>query len=361
MTLTRAQRYLLVLVIFFILWGGAYLLVQQLDSDPDPNTVEGLVESAEQQVTSLDADIVGDIGDLEGRLIFLEQRAQPDYRIAQLDFATGDISTAFSIPSQSLVYQLGKSSHQDTVLITYTPPPEEGQSPYDRNGIYELDLTTGNLTRILGNDEPDIYYAYQQGTDTAIYYVTYTRTDPTRHIDRYDRDTGDVTRIAESATLPILSPDGQYLAYVKLNPEDGSRSLWLANGADGAPIRELIAEDTYADIDLPVFSPDGETLYFVVLEPQSEASLNPFDRLVGTQRVYAHGSHDVPATWYQMSIIEGDATPVTTEAEITIFADQHNNNLGFMNNTGFYVVDDDNLRQIISSRALRSFVWLPDE
>lgn len=360
MKLTRARRYQLGFVVFFIIWGGAYLLVQYLEREPDPDSVEALVESAQEQITSLDASIVGDISNLSGRIVFLEQRGQPHYRVAQLDFATGDITTSFSIPPQSLVYQIGKLPDVDSVLMTYTPPPEDGQTPYDRNGIFELDLTTGDITLIVGNDAPDVYYAYQQANADAIYYVTYTRTNQTRNIERFDRDTGAITRIAESATLPILSADGNLLTYLKLNTDDGARSLWLADGQTGDPIRELIPENTYPDIDLPVFSPDGETLYFVVLEPQDEASLTPFDVLMGAQKIYAHGSHDVPATWYQIPISGGEATPITTESAITIYADQHNDTLGFVNTTGFYVVEDDIIRPIIESRTMRSFVWLPE-
>jgi len=212
----------------------------------------------------------------------------------------------------------------------------------------------------LGGDTADIYYAYQQATDDAIYYATYSRADSIRRIERYDRDSGEIIPIANSATLPMLSPDGEHILYLGLNPDTGSRSLWIASALDGSDKIELIAEGTYPDIDLPMFSDDGKYIYFTVLEPIEEASRQLFDMLLGAYPVRAHGNHVVPAVWYQMQVDGSNVEKITSVPTITLFSDIKNETIGFITSTGFYIVEGIGVQPIVQSRAIRSFVWLSD-
>ncbi|HRE48760.1 MAG TPA: hypothetical protein PLD47_13625, partial [Aggregatilineales bacterium] len=92
-----------------------------------------------------------------------------------------------------------------TLLLTYSAPTAEGQALYDRNGIYEFDETTGALTRLLGEDIPNVYYAYPQRSANTLYYAIYERGVEAQRIEAYDLNTRTVRRIAENATRPVFA------------------------------------------------------------------------------------------------------------------------------------------------------------
>jgi hypothetical protein len=352
--LTCSHRLLWRAVVFSVVWIAAYLMIFRGDTTSQRDSVDRLLEES-REVSTLDTVVTDAASDLPGKLLFLEQRGQPNYRIAFLDFETQSLSTAFAIPEKALVYQLAETPVPDTLLMTYSAPPEAGHQPYDRNGIYTLDLKRGEVELLLGDDVTDVYYAYPQWSGDFLYYAVYERANATQRIERFDLQEQTTMMIAPRATLPVASPDGSFVAYLALNPHTGRRSIRVAD-AEGQHTVELVGEYTFSDIDLPMFSGDGQWVYFTVLDMPAPSLLSI---LVGSSRAYAHGNHLVPARWYRVPATGGQAEIVTSNPDVTLFGSLYGDLLGYVSSTGFSVIRDQGAQQIVQSRAMRSFVWLP--
>ncbi len=353
--LSRNPRVFVAGLILFLL--GYWLLSASQNAQPR-DTTQRLLEDA-QPVSSFEAVIVGDTSWLKGKLIFVEQRAQPHYRIAQLDFATKSISTVLEISSGALVFQVSKSAESQQLLITYSAPDSTGNNTYDRNGVYSVSLKDGSLKRLFGEDRPNLYYAYPRQVGDSIYYAIYEKENESKHIEKYDLRTHAITRIADNATQPITSSDGKFVAWLHIDPDTQARSLWVQATENGKPA-QLVGDAQFADIDNPMFSEDGKWLYFSVLEGQPPPTRRSASNIwSGVYSASAHGNHNLPSRWYRIAIEGGAATSFTTKAMVTRAGDFNNQIPGFISDTGFFVVRDSLPEEIIRSRALGSFVWLP--
>jgi Tol biopolymer transport system component len=108
-------------------------------------------------------------------------------------------------------------------------------------------------------------------------------------------ETGEGKPLISDAINPALSPDGQRLAFVKLDLQTGLGQLMLGDavGAQAHPIDG--PEAPFAAVLAPRWSPDGKQLAFAASEgaPMSgagEGTLRPLlDRVLGIQVAEAHG------------------------------------------------------------------------
>jgi len=339
-------------VVFAVVWCIGYARLHQTDLG-SRDTVESLLEDA-QPISAFESRVVGDSAALTSGLVFVEQRPFPYGRLVQLDNASQTLRTVFSLPDGALVYQLAPSPDPDTLLMTYSTP----ESHYDSNGIYALDLRDGTLSRLVGTDASGVYIAHPQQVGDAVYYGVYERDSGALYIERYDTVTRAVNRIADAAVKPLVTPDGLMVAYLRVNPVSGARSLWVA-GAMGEDARELVGESVFADIDLPTFSSDGAWIYFTVLETQPLSANRVLSVILGESPVLAHGNHSRPAHWVRVATSGGGAETVTADAFVVLHgALSSADTLGFVTDTGFYVTHGGRTAQVIQSRVMRSFVWL---
>lgn len=355
MKLSRGGRYGLSTLLFFTVWGTAYATLQ---SQPGAarDSAETLVEAA-RPVSAFESVLVGETAALPGELVFVEQRAQPNYRVARLDFAAPTVETVFTIPEGALVYQLGTGLTAGQMLMSYSAPSDGNHTAYDRNGIYTLDLSDGSVQRLLGEDAPDIFYAHPQPIDDAVVYTVYDRAGETRRVERFDPDMQITQVIATDAIMPLAASDGSAVAWLHINPVTQARSLWVSD-ADGHNPRELVSETAFGDLDLPLFSPDGAWIYFTALD-STPLTTTLLGALSGASPVSAHGNHNQPVRWYRVAVSGGTPEPITTDAMITLHATVQGESLGFVSDSGFQVAQAGTIRQIVRSRVMRSVVWLP--
>lgn len=354
---------------FVVLIGvvAAVIFSAANDAPPAPaaprDSAEALVSEA-QPVSSLDVQVVGDVSLLNGTIIFLEQRAQPDYRLAAFNFASNELSTVFDIPSGALVYQLSAGITADSLLLTYSTP----EMAYAYNGVYQLDLSVDDAAPdlIFGGEESGVYYADPVANPDGRYiYATTYHVDALdqRQIVRYTVATGTLEVIIEQAIMPVLSPDGTQLAYFRIDAETGVRSLWVAD-ADGVNARQISLPDAFPDIDMVRFAATGDVLYFAVLTATtaSDDSTAWLPTLLGASTAYAHGNHSVPAYWYQVSLGDESVRQVSRDEMIILNGALSANGawLGTITDTGFAVVDiaTRSSVDVLSSRAMRNLVWL---
>jgi len=309
-------------------------------------------------------EVVEDIQGLTDKIAFVEQRSQPNYRIAQFDPETQEISTLFQIPKGAWIYQLDVSADGQQVALAYSAPPEGDQNLLDRSGIYILDLTQPDAQpqRLIGGQQVDLYYTYPAWTSDGlfIYYEVSSREDSNHFIERFNIKSGEIIRIAENAILPQPSPDGKSLTYFQLQAETDTRTLMLSD-ADGGDIQQIIPGYAYYDLDCPVFSADGNAIYFTVLEDPL-ASVHWFDQLLGTQVAFAHDRHDLPADWWQTLISDIQPKQITTQSIITNCGQftSDGKHFGFASNEGFYVISSNETEAhlILKSRAIPTFDWM---
>jgi len=303
--------------------------------------------------------VMNSVVDYEGSIVFIEERGQPNFRLAKFDLETKEITTIFQIPQGAWVYQLDASTDSKQLVLSYTEPSEE--TSFDRSGIYLLDLETNAEPQLLlGSDEAFVYY-YDPvfSTDnTFVYYIVSDSVRRSLRLERINLESNEVILIAENALWPKVSPDGTSITYLSINQETQDRSLIKAN-LDGSNPQTLITENQLGDLDLPFYSADGDWIYVSVPKEQTEES-SLWQNLLGIASLaYAHGNHDVPSDWWRISSNGSEPEQVTQESVIHYYGDvSASNTVGYTGTKGFYIFDGEESKLLLGSRALRAFTWL---
>ena len=195
--------------------------------------------------------------------------------------------TIFQIPSGAFVYQLDSSPDGEQLIIAYTEPADGEANPFDRSGLYLLDLslTTPMPERLIGAKQANVYFYDPAWSSDGnfIYYVRLERLEEGGQVDqvwieRFELETGETIRLAENSTWPRTAHHSNQITYVAIDPENGVRSVILAD-PDGSNAQDLISAGAFNDLDLPFFAPDDRQIYFSVLDVES--SRNWLDIVMG--------------------------------------------------------------------------------
>ena len=275
--------------------------------------------------------------------------------VASFDVAERTQETYFEVPEDAYAYEL--SAHPtEGAAMAYSPPPDRGETAYDRSGIYGLREGEAG-PRIGCSDEAQVFCHFPSWTPdgTAVWAVGTGNgfdTDGGLHeLVRVDATTGEMTSRLPWATEPAVSPTGD-VAWIQVDP--GTRARKLVIGAE-AP-RVLVAEDDVPDLGLPFFSADGAWVYFVVVETVT-ASL--WDRLIPS--AYAHGSHSLPGDWWRVSIDGG------TPERVTYLDTIHHDGLASPDGAWLFIATREGLVQVdletgedelvLTSRLTRAVAW----
>ena len=177
-----------------------------------------------------------------------------------------------------------------SILYSYTPPPQ----PQSGAGgvsftlpvadIYRLPSGGGDATLLIAHDgsteqletptwSPDgrwVYFSYSAllvGSDNVI-------TGRDFGIARVPASGGRRETVVTGAAFPTLSADGNRLAGVRQDPEDGATTLWVS-APDGSGSRTIIEAGVSEAITAPRFSPDGRQIVFSALVPPEERPIRP--------------------------------------------------------------------------------------
>lgn len=296
-----------------------------------------------------------------GSIVFIEERGQPDFRLAKFDLETKNVTTVFQIPEGGWVYQVDAANTGNQQLVmSYTKPSEEMK--FDRSGIYLLDISNADAQAelLVGSDEAFVYYydPVFSVDNEYVYYMVSDSVNRSLRLERINLVTKAIDLIAENALWPKVSPDGTSIVYLAINQETSARSLIKAE-LDSSNPQTLISENQLPDLDLPFFSADGEWVYVSVPNTETEEA-SIWQNLLGVAGMaYAHGNHDVPSDWWRVSIQGDEFEQVNQESVIHYFGDMsETDTLGFTANKGFYIFDGEESKLILSSRTVRAFTWL---
>ncbi len=274
----------------------------------------------------------GDLN-LSGKLVFMnsvQTQSSLSMSINALDLSTGVITTVFQAPDTAWIDFMSVSPDESQLVMAYLPPRDTTPAgTKGQQGLYTLPLDGSGgpqliLTPPSAGDQyfqptwsPDGKYIYFSVVDYNAppqvqgqhysYYEAYRMAYPG----------GEVEKMAEEAYWPRLSRDGARLAFVTLDPVDGSNKLFVANG-DGSGARQVILSGLYVPpiIDAPIFTPDDQTILYSAVSPTSSYQPNWLDRLTG---LIIASAHTVPSDWWSVPIGGGTPTQLTHLAVAGLF------------------------------------------
>ncbi|MEM8859746.1 MAG: hypothetical protein AAGD96_15575 [Chloroflexota bacterium] len=219
------------------------------------------------------------------------------------------------------LHEIEISADSSTLVFSQTPPPSINNGVFDRTLLTRLDLTASGAEaeNFLGGEVPNEFYNMPVLSEDGryIYYSrlgpdwdSITGTDTFYGIERYDLETNQRLPIVPNSIWPQLSPDGSKVLFIILDVPTQQRGLGIVN-ADGTEPELLIDIGRFFDIDSPIFAPDGQSVYGSLVEEQPEATL--FEKLLGINVAYAHTEHNIPSTWWQLTLDGSEPVPLATE------------------------------------------------
>lgn len=303
-----------------------------------------------------------------GEVVFLEQHGPPDFRIASLQLDTGEVDTLFTLPSSAFAYSVAVHPHTGELLLAYTEPPAAGDEAFDRSVLAVLG--DDGPQKILGEDAAGHWaLAPQWSADgESVWYVAVDASggveNSTFTLRLVDRETGFIEVEVPNATEPAVSPTGEYVAWVAVDPELGTRTVMLAT-ADGEPIRALVRSEDAYDFGLPRFSADGEGLFVAVIEDPDlmRSGPTPITELTAPTVPLGHGVHLTPGDWWGIAVDGTELQRVTTLSTVLYDGAAFGEHWQLVAATreGIELVDiaAGESERLLENRAIRSVAWRP--
>ncbi len=272
---------------------------------------------------------------LTGTLVYMsskETQSTPIMSVQALDLATGQITAIFQAPSGAWIDFISVSPDEKQLLMAYLPPRDpNATSSAAQQALYTMPTDGSQSPQILftppsSNDQyyepvwsPDGKYIYFAHVDYAAPPKVAGQHYPSYEILRVTYPlSGQPQKVADGAYWPRLSADGARLAYVTLDPVDGTNKLFVAN-ADGSGAYQVALNGLYVPqiIDAPFFTPDDKSVLYSAVSPTQPSQPNWVDKLFGITEAYAH---TVPSDWWSVPIGGGTPTQLTHIAAVGLYA-----------------------------------------
>jgi Tol biopolymer transport system component len=258
---------------------------------------------------------------LSGTLVYqnsIQTGGSLSMSIQALDLATGVITTVFQAPNTAWIDFASVSPDGKQMVMAYLPPRNGSTSTTSgQQGLYTMPLDGSQPPQILlqpasSGDQyfqpvwsPDGKYIYFAHVDysappkvTGQKYAYY-------EIYRMAYPGGQPQKLAEEAYWPRLSGDGARLAFVTLDPVDGTNKLFVAN-ADGSGAYQVALTGMYVPpiIDAPIFTPGDQLILYSAVTPTQSSQPSWLDKILG---ISIASAHTVPSDWWSVPI--GGGTP----------------------------------------------------
>ena len=299
-------------------------------------------------------------------IIYAIELTPEKQRLVQIDAATAVIQTLFLVPENAWLGGIDYQPQREQFVWAYAPAPPAGEVQFGFTRLYlwrigeaepSLLFESGAGDHVFFNpvwtpDGQAIYYSHVEPVDEETYTFT-------TFLKRYHLESGAVDIIAENGIWPALSPDGQQLAYISINPNTSGSTLMLAD-PDGQNKTVLLAPEWFAAVDAPVFSPDGSTITFSAAEV--EVSSRPWWEIVlGLQTAKAHS---LPSDWYRLPLTGGESVRLTEIEAVGLygrFAPNETATFAFASQKGLFSLspDGENLSLIGEGSYKDSLAWGP--
>lgn len=301
--------------------------------------------------------------DLSGRLVFVEG-AQ---RVTDLDLASGALRVLFQAPFGGWVTSASLSPDGRSIALAYSEPPPTGEVA-SYTGIYILpaDGLAGPTPLLLPPGPEEAYFGPAFAPDGAALYLVHLERSPDDPVQAYRQTLGrfrlgegEVDPLVDDAFWPSVSPDGLHLAYVTIDPDDFTNTLFLA-ASDGETATPAVEPGFLPYVDSPVFSRDSAWLYLSAVGRGGIAQSNGLDRLLG---VVPAGAHSLPSDWWRVPVQGGPPERLTDLSQSGLFGAfaPDGRHFAFLSSTGLYVMDPDgsNVTALLNTWASGSLDWIP--
>jgi Tol biopolymer transport system component len=254
-----------------------------------------------------------------------------DMSIQALDLATGEISTVFQAPDTSWIDFASVSPDGKQLVMAYLPPKVSGAAPTNgQQAIYTMPVDGSQPPQLLFQppSSGDQYFQPVWSRDGK--YIYFSHVDYSappkvqgQHFAYYELfriayPGGQPEKLVDEAYWPRLSRDGARLAFVTLDPVDGSNKLFVAN-PDGSGAYQVALSGRYVPpiIDAPVFTIDDKLILYSAVTPTQSSGPNWWERLLG---ISVASAHTVPSDWWSVPIGGGTPTQLTHIAVAGLFA-----------------------------------------
>ncbi|HKZ69692.1 MAG TPA: hypothetical protein VJ020_06415, partial [Anaerolineales bacterium] len=280
---------------------------------------------------------------LSGSLVY----TQGENGILKLDLAANQFTTLLPPNDKMWLSAAVTSPDGGAMLLAYSPPPEDGSIQLGYTGLYHMpaDGSAEPQPLLERADPQESYFSPAWTADGA--YVYYAHFIPLRdssgntfkyQIERIKYPDGTIELIVEDAIWPTPSPDGSKLAYLKIDVQQFTQELYLAD-LDGGNPTPVLPPDQFPSIDAQFFSPDGKTLVFNAPEVAPTPALSWLDWLTGVRIASAH---TVPSDFYSLSLgSDGPPLRLTELYDTGMYGDFSPDGqwIAFISASGIYVMD----------------------
>lgn len=272
---------------------------------------------------------------LTGKLVYMSSKqtqSTPIMSVQALDLATGQVTTIFQGASGAWIDFISVSPDEKQLLMAYLPPRDPSSTnSAGQQTLYTMPTDGSQPPKILfappsNNDQyyqpiwsPDGKYIYFAHVDYGAPPKVAGQHYPSYEILRMTYPlNGQSQKVADGAYWPRLSADGARLAYVTLDPIDGSNKLFVAN-ADGSGAYQVALTGLYIPqiIDAPFFTPDDKSVLYSAVTPTQSSQPNWVERLLG---ITVASAHTVPSDWWSVAIGGGTPTQLTRIAAVGLYA-----------------------------------------
>ncbi len=281
---------------------------------------------------------------LTGRLLFILY-TQESKELVALDLESGEQAVVFHPHDDAWLTAFDLSPNLSTLVLAYSPPPEEGEYQLGYSGIYVLPVgsaaepvevlaaTPGQSSYFFPVWSPDgryIYYSHFIIQDGQSKYL----------LERIAFPGGQPELLIEDAYWPRLARDGSVMAYLTIDYNTFNSELYLAD-LDANNRRPAYAPDLFLTVDAPLVSPDGQTVLFSAPSLDVPSSpLNWLERLLGVRVARAHS---LPADWWQVPVSGGEPQRLTEVYAQIIYGDYSpdGNHIVTLSSFGLFLTDKD--------------------
>ncbi len=275
----------------------------------------------------------GDLN-LSGVLVYTNSMQNQDsliFSIQALDLTSGNITTIFQAPNNAWLDFVSVAPDGKQLLMAYMPPRDDPTFAYPgQQLLFTMPLDGSQAPQLLfpppGNGDqyyqpvwsPDGNYIYFSHTDLKALPQEQGQHYPNYEVLRMAYPGGQPEKIADQAVWPRLSDDGARLAYVTLNPMDGTNQLFVAN-PDGTGARQVALTGLYVPpiIDAPFFPLGDQLILYSAVTPTQSSKPNWLERVLG---ILVASAHTVPSDWWSVPIGGGTPTQMTHIAAVGLYA-----------------------------------------
>jgi hypothetical protein len=280
------------------------------------------------------------IGSMQHDVVYaVEQRARPAYRIFAFDPMTGIDTTVFSVPEDAVIYGIALSPDRATLAVSYSPDFRNYGS-----GISLLDLQTKRLREVT-RAVPGLFEVNLEWSNDAksVYSTHVDQSTPIQRLSIAQTliAEGTTNILVRNAVNPRVSNNKLY--YLPVDETGARRYIQTSDGQEVVSVGDGTFELTYL-----LRGANDEALQVAVISESSETSLS-----VGTP-ARAHGSHEVPVTWWRVSISgSSKAAPLGLSPAIVYDAASRNGPIVYATQEGLSIADGSKQVALVASRAIR--------